>query len=360
MLQYGSVSKLIRTLLSASSAESKAAHNGISIIVNKQIKSILSDSETPFSVNNVCDPRQLHLDTLANEVKKKAPLLWTIFVAFVGKKKNNKKILSKLLAAFAILLNARSRKKKFFQVSIGVAMYDCELQKEGYNILNAIGVTVSYQCVMQTLNKVRLTGMNEVLSWKESLEMQLGSNILVEHDYCIATKDCQDRRIIDHDYAVPITDPPLQSLEPGYRLNLDNLDYYIRVRNMTEEHQNELRHYIQVMAVKDRINCEHLSNEAPVGDLQSLDNTAFIPNPGDICTLRKDMIQVVSYISCKCLSTMASFKDCTSDVFEHEYSAEMSKRSAVVIISLFLQKCSFSAPKRGYSLNNPHPPVENV
>lgn len=64
---------------------------------------------------------------------------------------------------------------------------------------------------------------------------------------------------------------------------------------MTQDHQNVSRHFTQIMALVDRVNCEHLSDE-PVGYLVNIENGEFLPSVEDNYTLRKDMIQVVSNI----------------------------------------------------------------
>jgi hypothetical protein len=53
-------------------------------------------------------------------------------------------------------------------------------------------------------------------------------------------------------YAVdphPVERPLVPPAQAGYILILDNLDCYIKVRNMTAEHQNKLTHYVNVSTV---------------------------------------------------------------------------------------------------------------
>lgn len=73
---------------------------------------------------------------------------------------------------------------------------------------------------------------------------------------------------------------------------------------MTQDHQNVSRHFTQIMALVDRVNCEHLSDE-PVGHFE---NGESLPSVEDNYTLRKDMIQVVSNILVKSLPSFKVFK----------------------------------------------------
>ena len=57
---------------------------------------------------------------------------------------------------------------------------------------------------------------------------------------------------LDHCYFQTHSDEPKgkDSLKAayGFRLNIDNLDYMINVRNMSIDNQNTLKHYVQVIS----------------------------------------------------------------------------------------------------------------
>lgn len=91
--------------------------------------------------------------------------------------------------------------------------------------------------------------------------------IKTEHTYAAVDTE-RSERMNDHSYAVCNTEPQKVNVPLGYRFNLHNLDFQIRVREMTQDHQNVSRHFTQIMALVDRVNCEHLSDE-PVGHFNS-------------------------------------------------------------------------------------------
>lgn len=151
----------------------------------------------------------------------------------------------------------------------------------------------------------------------------------------------RSERINEHSYAVCNTEPQKDNAPLGYRFNLDNMDFQIRVREMTQDHQNISRHFTQIMALVDRVNCEHLSDE-PVGHLVNIENGEFLPSVEDNYTLRKDMIQVVSNILVESLPSFKVFKNIYPYHFEHIYSKEMAKKSTVVYpYSMVLLKAPF-------------------
>lgn len=77
------------------------------------------------------------------------------------------------------------------------------------------------------------------------------------------------------------------------------------------------------MALVDRVNCKHLSDE-PVGHLVNIENGEFLPSVEDNYTLRKDMIQVVSNILVESLPSFKVFKNIYPYHFEHIYSKEIN------------------------------------
>ena len=338
MLQNGNVSRALKRLLNTSRKETVV--NCIKGIVKKELKCFARSEEAQqlFQGRKVKDLRSIDLESLTKTGKSRSPLVWALLTAAAGSKAREHKFAKKLLATFCMILNIHSIHMNTFQYMLAFAMYDNCLEKEGYNVLNVLGLTVSYQSLQTKLTDVREAGAATVTSWKQSLEEQHHELTLSEadHSYCARVEQTTSHRMpLFHEYGRSPTRISGGSLEPGYRLNLDNLDYYTKVRHMTEEHQNTLNHYIQVMAVRDRVNCEHLSDIDLIGNLHLLDSNAFIPSATDVSTLRKDIIQAVALTAVGKIDALKCFSDCVAESFSHEYSDEMSKKS-VVVSKIFL------------------------
>ena len=340
MLQNGNVSKALKRLLNTSRKETVV--NCLKGVVKKELKCFARSEEAQqlFQGRKMVDLRSVDLESLTG--KSRSPLVWALLTAAAGSKAREHKFAKKLLATFCMILNIHSIHMNTFQYMLAFAMYDNCLEKEGYSILNVLGLTVSYQSLQTKLTDVREAGAATVTSWKQSLEEQHELTLSeVDHSYCARVEQTTSHRMpLFHEYGCSPTRISSGSLEPGYRLNLDNLDYYTKVRHMTEEHQNTLNHYIQVMAVRDRVNCEHLSDIEPIGNLHLLDSNAFIPSATDISTLRKDIIQAVALTAVGKIDALKCFSDCVAESFSHEYSDEMSKKS-VVVSNIFLALTNF-------------------
>ena len=73
--------------------------------------------------------------------------------------------------------------------------------------------------------------------WKTAVEVENTTLRTIEHGYSAP--------IISHLSQAPTSTTEVSSI-PSYALYMDNVDYYVRVRNMTSDNQNDMKHYSQV------------------------------------------------------------------------------------------------------------------
>ena len=146
---------------------------------------------------------------------------------------------------------ARSKFLCRFQYVVSVAMYNNQLQREGYNILSRLGLTVSHSALHKCLSKAQATVDRKMADLKHGIEnnkvIKTTSGIVEAHSYAAMTGS--EDVIPDHTYGQQETQLTDKSLHPGYRFNIDNLDFMLKVRDMTEGRQNKSKHYVQAMAV---------------------------------------------------------------------------------------------------------------
>lgn len=89
------------------------------------------------------------------------------------------------------------------------------------------------------------------------------------------------------------------------------------------------------MAIKDRVYCEDVIDDRPMGNLLNVPNADFLPNGED--HLRDHIITVVSHILIENIPPAFSiFKGVITHGFEHEYSEEMNEKSVVVVVSIII------------------------
>lgn len=208
-------------------------------------------------------------------------------------------------------------------------MYNSQLQKEGFDILSKVGISVRHSCLHRTLTKAQSTVESSMIALRKSVEnnknleqfvLNEDRNLIqvMDHDYVHVSNNVTASTNDQHDHGYcqkPVT--PNVEFSPGYRFNFDNLDFLIHVRDMTEEHQNLSKHYVQLLAIKDRVNCEHLPNDHPIGDLGNIDNNQFLPSATDNDSLRNDFLHVISLILIENVKAFEVFRNVYPQYFTH-------------------------------------------
>ncbi|CAC5406574.1 unnamed protein product [Mytilus coruscus] len=103
---------------------------------------------------------------------------------------------------------------------------------------------------------------------------------------------------------------------------------------MTQDHQNSSKHYVQMMAIKDRVNCEAFPDGKPIGDLRDVPNSEFLPTAEENVSMRQDIIKITAEILCSHLDCFKDFQGIIDSKFQHKYSDEMKKKSYVVPLGI--------------------------
>ena len=176
MLQNGNVSKALKRLLNTS--RKGTVVNCLKGVVKKELECFARSEEAQqlFQGRKVVDFRSVDLELLTKIGKSRSPLVWALLTAAAGSKAREHKFAKKLLATFCLILNIHSIHMNTFQYMLAFAMHDNCLDKEGYNILNVLGLTVSYQSLHTKLTDVREAGA-------------------VEHSYCSQAEQTTPYRI---------------------------------------------------------------------------------------------------------------------------------------------------------------------
>lgn len=243
----------------------------------------------------------------------------------------------KATVACCTLFHSRQISLNALQHCVSVCLYNNQLQKEGFMILSRLGVTTSHVTLNNSLNKMKGDVDKKMLDLRlgvenGSREINHNENI-TDHEYARSSGSAIE---MDHDYMKQISLSNDSERNHGYRFNIDNLDFLLQVRNMTQDHQNQSKHYVQLMAIKDRVYCEDLIDDRPMGNLLNVPNADFLPNGEDISSLREDIITVVSHILIENIPAFSIFKGVITHGFEHEYSEEMKEKSVVVVVIIII------------------------
>ena len=119
---------------------------------------------------------------------------------------------------------------------------------------------------------------------------------------------------------------------PGVKLVLDNIDSTVKPRYQRIDSQNQSLHYVQVYAVRDRINFSQLSNSPPPPGRSVYD---ILPTTSDYQMLQDNFAILVAHILVEHIPYFKEdFKGLVPRHIEHPYSTEMAKQSEVVSYSI--------------------------
>jgi len=115
-----------------------------------------------------------------------------------------------------------------------------------------------------------------------------------------------------------------------YILGGDNVDKTVSPRYMTADKQRQSLHYFQILAVLDRIDFHHLSNDKLIGEVSALPFSTFLPDRDDCKSLRSNYAVLLGRELVNSIPYFKDFADCIPIHIEHKYSREMSQKSVVV------------------------------
>lgn len=120
-----------------------------------------------------------------------------------------------------------------------------------------------------------------------------------------------------------------------YKLVFDNIDKTVKPRYMRLESQTKSLHYVQLYAVKDRVNLSHLSQVPPV--VSDIDLSLILPSGDDNKAIIDNIVILIARIMTKHIPYFSEdFSRLVPSHILHEYSCEMAKKSEVVSYSSML------------------------
>ena len=101
------------------------------------------------------------------------------------------------------------------------------------------------------------------------------------------------------DHVAVLESPNTQTIlqpDKGRKITFDNFDIYQEVHHMTEQNQNNHKHYVTVMSTENKISGAHLRRNEPVGDISTLENGKCVPNQIEHQKQKENYVALVSRI----------------------------------------------------------------
>ncbi len=109
------------------------------------------------------------------------------------------------------------------------------------------------------------------------------------------------------------------------------------MRDVRSDHQKSLVHMYSILAGRSRTPASHLSHQGTVADLAGLSYTEFLPTQDDVECVTSNLVVIVSRILTEYISDLAPLSKAVIKHIPHKYSAQMSKKSEVVVLDVLMK-----------------------
>lgn len=117
----------------------------------------------------------------------------------------------------------------------------------------------------------------------------------------------------------------------------DNVDKKRGARDVRSDHHGSLLHMYSILAGRSRIPPSDLSHTGCVVNLSSLPADTFLPTSEDIVEVKKNLIVIVARIITKYIDSLSPLAKSVTQHIEHQYSAEMSQKSEVIVLDVLMK-----------------------
>ena len=117
---------------------------------------------------------------------------------------------------------------------------------------------------------------------------------------------------------------------PTFKIVGDNLDKYVKPRDMRIDAQASTLHYFNMYAVRDRLDTSQLSDSPSLPDLSTIQAQQVLPTEADHKALFSNFAIMVCRVLKKHMPFFAKFGSGVERHIRHIYSDEMSRKSEVV------------------------------
>lgn len=117
---------------------------------------------------------------------------------------------------------------------------------------------------------------------------------------------------------------------PTYKLVGDNLDKYVKPREMRSDVQSRMLNYFNVIAVRNRVDGSQLDDRPSIPDPSSIDVESMLPKANDENAIHVNFSILIARVLKKHMPYMTKFGSGLEKHILHEYSVELSQESEVV------------------------------
>lgn len=117
---------------------------------------------------------------------------------------------------------------------------------------------------------------------------------------------------------------------PTMKIVGDNIDKYVKPREMREDVQASMLHYFNLYAVRDRVDASTLEDAPSLPDPSRIDLDKLFPSPEEHKAIHKNFQHLVARVLKKHMPFFKKFGSGLERHLKHKYYKEMSMKSEVV------------------------------
>lgn len=123
------------------------------------------------------DIDKFNFKALSKELQSDNPLLWFVLwsAGLNGRGVCNE---NRVVTAASVLYHTRHIFLNSLQRSVGISLYNNQLQKKGYFLLSKLGIYNSYSTVNIDLHKLKLKTEKSILDLKQNVEDNIRSSVI--------------------------------------------------------------------------------------------------------------------------------------------------------------------------------------
>ena len=122
---------------------------------------------------------------------------------------------------------------------------------------------------------------------------------------------------------------------PTFKIVGDNIDKYVKPRDMTMDAQASTLHYFNMYAVRDRLDASQLPDDPSLPDVSTIKVEQILPTEADHNVMHSNFAILVCRVLKKHMPFFAKFGSGIERHIRHVYSEEMSRKSEVVSIYMY-------------------------
>jgi hypothetical protein len=117
----------------------------------------------------------------------------------------------------------------------------------------------------------------------------------------------------------------------------DNADKQRHVRDLRSDHQGDMMHLYIIVVGKSRTPALELSFTGQRSKLSDASPEFFLPSSSDISAVKDNLVVIVGRILTEYFPSLAPFAKFVQKHILHKYSAQMSKKSDVVVLDALMK-----------------------